>query len=92
MSELKREHVEWTRQLFTCLSVGGMWAYPAAGLIFRKQSSSVVVCECAMPHQPEMPMTSKELREHQDKCLEGVVEHALAAGFVVLDERDKKKT
>lgn len=91
MSNLRPEHVEWQRQIFLMLSIGGVWAYPNAGLLFRRRSERVIVCDDSMPFQDGMPGTPAEWQKHQDDAYEAVRQHSEAAGFTMLDERKKSQ-
>lgn len=87
MSDLDPDHVEWTRRLFQMLRIGGFWGYPNAGLLFRKKSKTLIVCDDSMPFEDGMPGTPEQWKAYQDKCYREVAEHATAAGFEIRDER-----
>lgn len=91
MSNLRPEHVEWQRQVFQLLRIGGVWAFPGAGLIFRRRAENVVVCDDSMPFQEGMPGSPEEWQKHQDDSYEAVRQRGEAAGFVMLDERKKSQ-
>jgi hypothetical protein len=58
-------HVAWCQSMHSMLQMGGYWAVPRSGLIFRKSVEGLVLVE-VMPWMADMPMTEDELHKYQE--------------------------
>jgi hypothetical protein len=77
-------YADWCRQHYALMAEGGIWAVPAAGIVFTKRDGGLV-WTAAMPWHPDMAgvVTRAQLGERQAEAYESIREHFAAAGIVV---------
>jgi|TARA_Y100000310_G_C20647190_1_gene797304 hypothetical protein len=59
---------DWTKTLFDALKIGGIWGYPATGLVYKKISDSEVILE-ALPPKELQPFPCTNWVEEHDKVV-----------------------
>jgi hypothetical protein len=57
--------VEWSRQQFHLLAVGGVWGVPRSGLVFTRTGEDTLALTEVMPYDPAMPVTARRLFDQQ---------------------------
>lgn len=95
MSDLRSEHVEWSRNLFRCLEDGGVWAVPRSSLTFRKTDGAMHlvsrlpldqhVGDSAGELANPSPTMVAEWERYQLADFQAIRRHMRAAGIQVLD-------
>lgn len=89
---MKREHIEWSRQHFELLKIGGIWGVPRSGLMFMRTGENELTLTGRMPYDKAMPITKDQLKEQQQNDYEGIYAHFTAAGITVKNNTNKETT
>lgn len=86
----------WCRELFAGLRVGGVWAVPRSGLVFRRDAGELVLVD-RMPWTDELqeaaavgldvPKSEQELSAYQDLDYRLIRDRFAGAGIRVRDGR-----
>jgi len=76
---MKSEHIEWTVKDIAMIRLGGMWAVPRSGLIFRKDGDKLLTLTFRVP-------VPDRLSDEQQKDFELIKRHCEAGGITVKDE------
>lgn len=77
-------HADWCRAMYALMADGGVWAVPAAAIVFTKRDGGLV-WTAAMPWHPDMAgvVTRAQLEAQQAEAYESIREHFAAAGIEV---------
>ena len=78
------QQVAWSRNLFGTIADGGTWAIPRSGLIFARHGNTLVLT-LRMSHEPDMPLTPRQLHDVQQSDYEIIRRRFVAAGIEVRD-------
>jgi hypothetical protein len=92
------ERAGWSRRNFNMIAVGGTWAVPRSGLVFRKTNDHTLELANLMPWSPAMgrgfewgfdvPPSAEKLIEYQRDDFRTLVEAHKAAGIEVSDPKN----
>jgi len=77
-------HVEWSRNMFHVLAIGGVWGVPRSGLIFTRTGEDTLTLTGVMPHEEGMPITCGELFAQQAADIEQITKYMEMAGITVI--------
>lgn len=84
---MSEDHTDWSRQQWSLIGDGGVWAVPRSGLVFQRRFDKLMLF-ARMPHTDEMPMSSEQLRKQQDEDYERIKEEFGKIGVEVESEID----
>lgn len=80
--------VEWSRQQFHMLKIGGVWGVPRSGLVFTRTGDKHLALTGVMPHDPAMGITPRQLFDQQAEEFQGIQRYMKLAGITVYDTTD----
>lgn len=80
--------VEWSRRQFHMLTRGGVWGVPRSGLVFTRTGDKHLALTEVMPHDPEMPVTPRELFQAQASDFQQIQHYMKLAGVITYDTTD----
>lgn len=80
--------IEWSRNVFSALRVGGVWGVPRSGLVFTRTGEKTLALTEVMPHDPAMPVTPRQLFEQQAGDFQSIQGYMKKAGITTYDTTD----
>lgn len=83
-----QSYVEWSRQHFRSMKIGGVWAVPRSGLVFTRTGETTLALTEVMPHVADMPMTPRELFDYQAGDFQAIQGYMKLAGVTCHDTTD----